>query len=189
MFRDAGHILVVDVEATCWDTPTPPAGERQEIIQIGYCWLNTATLERSEKRALYVKPVLSTVSEYCTSLTGITPKRAKGGMMLDAACKNLVRKAGSRRFAWTSWGRGDMDAFIRDCAAKEAEYPFTDEYINLSALASLVFGIPVRTSQTAALAALGIEREGREHDGADDAWNAAAIMAEVIRRCRRMENK
>ena len=34
MSRDLTHIVVVDVEATCW-AGDPPSGQRAEIIEIG----------------------------------------------------------------------------------------------------------------------------------------------------------
>lgn len=186
MFRDASQILVVDLELTCWEPPaTRPQEERMEVIQIGSCWLSPETLERSNKLTLITKPEVSSVSEYCMKLTGITPKQARRGMLFHDACRNLERKAGSRRMTWASWGRGDLLAMRAECAAKRCEYPFSEEYYNVSAMATHCLGIPLNTNLRKALTMLGLPWEGREHDAADDAWNTAAVLGEILRRCRR----
>lgn len=183
MFRDNTKILCVDVEMTCWENDRPPEGQMAEIIQIGYCWLDTATLNIENKQSLYVKPVRSEVTPFCTQLTGITPKRARGGMTLDAACKNLIRKAGSRRFAWAGWG-DERQPFMSECALKEVEYPFNEQFLDIAGLCTLFLGMPVRNGLDRCLVELGIEFEGRRHDGADDAYNQAKVLAEIMRRCR-----
>ena len=43
MARKLDQILVVDVEATCWEGDPPP-GQISEIIEIGLCVLDVATL-------------------------------------------------------------------------------------------------------------------------------------------------
>ena len=63
---------VIDVEATCWDGPTPP-GQTNEIIEVGICVLNIRTLERVERRHIMVRPERSEISAFCAELTGITP--------------------------------------------------------------------------------------------------------------------
>ena len=184
MFRDATQILVLDLELTCWEPrSSKPDGERREIIQIGSCWLSPEALERSNKMSIIIKPEASSVSDFCTGLTGITRKQAHRGMPYHDACRNLERKAGSRRLAWASWGRDDW-ALIKECARKNCEYPLSDEHINVSALATLFLGLPMHTNLRKAMDMLGLEWEGREHDAADDAWNTAAILGEIIRRCR-----
>jgi len=45
MSKKLDKILVIDVEATCWQGKNP-AGESNEIIEIGICVLETATGER-----------------------------------------------------------------------------------------------------------------------------------------------
>jgi inhibitor of KinA sporulation pathway (predicted exonuclease) len=182
MFRDISKILCVDVEMTCWEFFIPE-NQVPEIIQIGYCWLDTNTLEIENKKAIYVKPVFSEVSDFCVNLTGITRKRAYGGMTYEAACKNLIRKAGSRRFAWAGWGN-ERQPFYADCERKQVEYPFNDQFLDISALASLFLGLPVNNGLDKTLADFGISFEGRRHDGADDAFNQARVLAEIIRKVR-----
>ena len=49
MARKLDRILVVDVEATCWEG-NPPPGQTSEIIEIGLCVLDVPTLTCVEQR-------------------------------------------------------------------------------------------------------------------------------------------
>src|SRR5690554_4143139 len=77
-------ILVVDLEATCWEDQTTPAGDAQsihnmEIIEVGGA-LATRKGNLVDARSFLVRPTRNPVlSDFCTELTGITQS------MLDAA--------------------------------------------------------------------------------------------------------
>ena len=49
------HLLIVDVESTCWEGPPPP-GQESEIIEIGLCLLEVASGQQQGKRSLLVRP-------------------------------------------------------------------------------------------------------------------------------------
>ena len=72
------RILVVDVEATCWEGDPPPGQISEaesaavEGIEIGLCVLDAATWRVSSDAILLVRPVCSTVSPYCRQLTTLT---------------------------------------------------------------------------------------------------------------------
>ncbi|WP_407562033.1 exonuclease domain-containing protein [Streptomyces sp. 184] len=72
------RVLVVDVEATCWEGP-PPAGMSPEIIEIGLCELDVPTGERISRRSVLVRPERSEVGDFCTRLTTLTPEQAAAG--------------------------------------------------------------------------------------------------------------
>ncbi len=91
MARKLDRILVVDVETTCWEGD-PPSGQTNEIIEIGLCVLDVPTLARVEQRDIFVRPLCSTVSPYCTQLTTLTRRaelveeiRQKGVLDFDVA--------------------------------------------------------------------------------------------------------
>ena len=90
MAKKLDHILVIDLEATCWDGPPPP-GEVSEIIEIGVCPLELATGRRLGKRSLLIKPTRSRVSEFCTRLTTLTPEQVATGITCTEACEILRR--------------------------------------------------------------------------------------------------
>ena len=64
--RKLDRILVVDVEATCWEGDPRP-GQISEIIESGLCVPDVTTLARVEQRDILVRPVCSTISPYQNS--------------------------------------------------------------------------------------------------------------------------
>jgi inhibitor of KinA sporulation pathway (predicted exonuclease) len=85
MAKKLDKILVVDLEATCWNGPIPE-GMVNEIIEIGVCLLDVNTGEITDNRGIIVKPEHSVVSEFCTELTTITPELVeKEGISLQDA--------------------------------------------------------------------------------------------------------
>ena len=116
MARKLDRILVIDVEATCWEGDPPP-GQTNEIIEIGLCVLDVATLERVERRDFLVRPVRSTVSPYCTQLTTLTQADVENGLSLAEACRILAQEYQAGARLWASFGDYDRKQFERDCAA------------------------------------------------------------------------
>lgn len=95
-------LLVVDLEATCWDTDPPP-GQYKEIIEIGWALLDLKPDPPVTVKAgtMLVKPTRSTVSPFCTELTTITSELLQTeGVSLDEAFKRLVTELGSDKLAW-----------------------------------------------------------------------------------------
>ena len=130
MARSLDVILVVDVESTCWEGPPPP-GQASEIIEIGLCTVDVGTLTRSEKRSIFVKPVQSEISEFCTSLTTLTPDMlAEAGSLADAV-KTLKKEFGSKDRLWASWGDYDRRQYERVCKAQNVGYPFGPSHLNV----------------------------------------------------------
>lgn len=169
---------VVDVEATCWDGD-PPAGKQNEIIEIGIVVLNLETLERSSKRSVMVRPEHSTVSEFCTRLTGITPEEAATGRSLREACDLLRREYDTDSRPWASWGDYDRTQFQRQCVG-ETRYPFSSRHTNAKQVYAGAYVLK-RPGMAQALQHAGLTLEGSHHRGADDAWNIAALIGKMVR--------
>jgi inhibitor of KinA sporulation pathway (predicted exonuclease) len=91
------QILVVDIEATCWEGAIP-LGEESEIIEIGICPLDIASGQRLEKASILVKPERSRVSEFCTHLTTLTQEQVARGIPFSEACSTLRKKYLSNAF-------------------------------------------------------------------------------------------
>ena len=140
-------ILVVDVESTCWEK-APPAGQASDIIEIGVTTLDFMSLKRIDKRSLMVKPARSTVGEFCTRLTTITPEDVATAGSLADACTTLRTELKSKDRLWASWGNYDRKQFQENCDALGVPYPFGSDHLNAKALFSLlrkfsVVGIPI----------------------------------------------
>ena len=179
MAKKLDHIIVVDVEATCWDG-SPPPGEVNEIIEIGVGPLELATGRRLGKRSILVRPSRSRVSEFCTSLTTLTQQQVDGGVTLMQACEILRKEYQTRDRVWASFGDYDRTQFQKECDAARMPYPFGPRHLNVKTLFALSRGLPHEIGMSEALALAGVPLEGTHHRGDDDAWNIASILGTLL---------
>ncbi|MFF3615090.1 exonuclease domain-containing protein [Streptomyces sp. NPDC002580] len=181
MNTSGGLLNVVDVEATCWDGPPPP-GAVNEIIEIGLTVVDLDRGVRVGKHRLLVRPERSTVSAFCTELTGLTAADVEKGLDFADACRELaaVHRAGER--PWASWGDYDRHQFTRQCAATTATYPFGRRHTNAKAVFTAAHGLRRRPGMAQALRIAELPLEGRHHRGEDDAWNIAALVLGLAER-------
>ncbi len=183
MARLLDQIIIIDIEATCWDGPTPPDQEG-EIIEIGIATLDVATLQPIEKRCILVKPERSTVSPFCTELTTLTQAQVDQGVSFSAACAILKGDYQARGRTWASYGDYDRRQFARQCELCQVPSPLGASHLNIKNLFALAHGLPHEVGMAGALQHLGIPLEGTHHRGVDDAWNIAHILAALLRKCR-----
>ncbi|WP_407539444.1 3'-5' exonuclease [Deinococcus radiomollis] len=171
-------INVVDLEATCWDGPTPP-GQSNEVIEIGLCIFDPATRERRSRHQIVVKPGRSEVSEFCTRLTGWTAAQVASGVSFAEACRQLRREFRSDSRLMVSWGGYDFRQIGRQCAATSTPFPFA-RHLDLKAAHRDFYRLPTRLGLGQAVEQAGLTFEGRAHLGADDAWNVAALLSQLL---------
>lgn len=184
MTKRLDTILVVDLEATCWEG-SPPAGQEHEIIEIGLCLLEVATLERVEKRAILVRPARSVISPYCTELTTLTQEEVeREGIPLAVACDLLRGTYQSQTCPWASYGEYDRQQLERECRRKGVDYPFGARHLNVKTLFALAHALPREVPLDKALRLRGFSLEGTHHRGLDDAWNIARLLAELLGKVR-----
>ena len=177
--RKLDKIIVIDLEATCWEG-NPPAGESSEIIEIGLCVLDVTTGEREPARALLVKPRHSVLSPYCQQLTTITPEMLEDGLDLAEACAILQNEYLSETRTWASYGDYDRLMLAAQCEALDIPYPFGRSHINVKNLFALQMALEREEGLQKATAMLGLPFEGTIHRGMDDAWNIAAILDMIL---------
>jgi len=183
MARLLDQILVVDVESTCWDNE-PPAGQMNEIIEIGICPVDVRNMSRLERRSILVRPEKSEISPFCTELTTLTAAQLSSGVSFAEACRRLTRDFKSKDRVWASWGDYDRIQFERCCQAFQVPYPFGRTHLNVKSLFSLLEGQTREQGLADAYQHLGWTLEGTHHRGHDDAWNIAGIFCEIGRRQR-----
>lgn len=172
-------LIVVDIEATCWKG-TPPPEEQNEIIEVGVCLLDLASLVREGKQGILVQPTRSAVSPFCTRLTSITPEMAAGGVSFAAACEALREVCLSPQRLWGSWGDYDRKMFETQCASFGVAYPFSDRYVNLKTFFVQTLSLKKSVGMARAMKMTGFPMEGTHHRGGDDAWNIAQLVAYVL---------
>lgn len=173
-------IVVIDIEATCWEGYDAPEGQQNEIIEIGVCLLNPKIpISITGKRSILVKPQESEISPFCTDLTSITPEMLeKDGIGFDEACKILEDDYDTRNRLWGSWGALDMRLFKSQCRRRKVRYPFSKKHSNLKRVFHEFHG--QRMGLARALTAVGIEAEGTAHRGDSDAYNTAVLLQHLF---------
>ena len=171
-------ILVLDLELTCWDS-APPEGESTEIIEIGLCIYNSLSNDISKPRSIYITPTRSTISKFCTELTGITKRQVyRSGTTLEHSFNILKDKYGSKTHTVCTWG-SDMTFIRKECQVRNLEYPFSDSHIDLSKL--YLYMKDEKVSLTKAMENLGLDFEGRQHSGSVDAYNTARVLKDLLK--------
>ena len=172
-------VLVIDVEATCWEA-SPPPEQQAEIIEIGYALLDVPRREVREGGSLLVRPQRSRVSAFCTDLTTLTQAQVEEGIPFEEACRFLVESLDSQAVTWASYGDYDRKQFARQCAAFEVPYPFGEAHLNVKSLFARAHGLPREVGMAAALKLLERPLVGTHHRGGDDALNIAGILADLL---------
>ncbi len=173
------HLLVIDVESTCWEGDAPE-GQVHEIIEIGVCVLDINSGERLTQQSILVKPERSLVSAFCTDLTTLTQSQVDQGISFERACRVLRRKYSAPNRVWASYGDYDRRQFEIQCAMSGIEYPFGPSHINIKNLFAIVYGLRREVGLVQALKTLDLPLEGTHHRGVDDAWNTAAILSRLL---------
>ena len=181
MARKLDKIVVVDIEATCWNGKTPDDME-SDIIEIGICLLDVHTGEITDNRGIMVTPERSTISPFCTELTTITPELiAQEGIPFKEALKILKNEYDTQSRAWASFGAYDLKQFQRQCTALKRGYPFGPSHINVKTLFALKQKLGHELGMAGVLKMLNIPLEGTHHRGVDDAKNIAKILREILK--------
>lgn len=177
------RILFLDNEESCW-VEGPPDGQRAEVIEIGIAELDVESLEIRRAKSFLVRPQYSTISPYCTELTGHSDESLrKHGRPLPEVFRSIEKEFGPGSKAWIAWGR-DRRSIDRDAALKGVASPFSAAYVDLGLYVSLTLGLGRSVGLTEAMALHGMERSGRIHSGVDDAVDTARLWAEIARRSR-----
>jgi inhibitor of KinA sporulation pathway (predicted exonuclease) len=181
MAQKLDKIVVVDIEATCWEGKQPE-DQQSDIIEIGICLLDVHTGEITENQGIIVKPSRSTVSEFCTELTTITQEMVATGISFAEACKVIKKQYQAQSRAWASFGGYDLKMFQKQCADLQVAYPFGPSHINVKTLFALAHKLEREQGMAGALHMLGIDLEGTHHRGIDDAKNIAKILMHLLNR-------
>ena len=184
MAKRLDQVLVIDVESTCWDEPTP-MGQVSEIIEVGLCVVDLASLERREKRSLMVRPQRSEIGPFCRQLTSITPEMVAHAPVLEEVCEILKNEYHSHGRLFASWGDYDRGQFQRNCHLYGLGYPFGPTHLNVKNLFATALGLPRETGLDAAFEKMGLPLEGVHHRGVDDAGNIALLFCLLMKRIRR----
>ena len=174
------RLLCIDVEMTCWEG-APPDGEVPEMIALGIVEVKSDDLAIQREKLFLIRPQLSTISPFCSTLTGITPNEGGAAPPLAQVIRSVRKQFGQRD--WCAWGRDD-ELIRESCDRAGAEFPFPGLFHDLAAQVRLLLGLTYRPGLDEALARFGLDFEGQPHDALADARNLALLFMEVARRLR-----
>jgi inhibitor of KinA sporulation pathway (predicted exonuclease) len=185
---DLSRILVIDLEATCWQG-TPPPGEESEIIEIGNAILHVGDLHVEPGPEILVRPIRSSVSAFCTELTSLTQVTVEEkGVSLPVAIEALETAHGKlRATVWASYGGYDRKMLLSECGRHGIELPLSDTHVNVKRLVALMAGWTRETGMLKAMKRLGLEATpgSTHHRGGDDAVEIARMLGLAMRGLRR----
>jgi len=175
------EIIIVDLEATCWEQDGDYQRRRSEIIEIGVCKMDADTGEIIKNEGILVKPVHSEISAFCTRLTSITPQMMeRDGVSLKEACQRLAERYQSKQLTWGSYGGYDRTMLMEQCTKFGVAYPMSRQHINVKVLFSDVYKLGRGVGMDRALRMLNLPLEGTHHRGVDDAKNTAKILYRLL---------
>ncbi len=181
MSNNYKEVIVIDLEATCWETDAETALNTSEIIEIGVCVLDVQTGEIKKPQGLIIKPKKSKISPFCESLTSITQDMVDAGMSFEKSIKILKQDYGVSRRIMGAYGNYDQNMLMAECDRRQLKSPFGPTYLNIAAMCALKLKATRRLSVEDALKGFGLQFEGRPHRGVDDAVQAARLLWEIIK--------
>jgi len=181
MAKRSDRVVVIDVAATCWNG-APPSDEISEILEIGVCTVDLATLQRFDRRSLLVRPQRSQVSDFCLAQTGLTRELLATGMTLAEALGVLRIGFGTHERLFASWGDTPRRQFQQACAEYELECPFGPNHLNIQTLFAVTCGASADIELSAALQQVGLTTAGTSGRSVDEAWDAAGLLTHLLRR-------
>jgi inhibitor of KinA sporulation pathway (predicted exonuclease) len=186
------HAFVIDVEATCWATREEQGDRPNEIIEIGVAQLDLREGQVVVRSSIAVKPRFTKVSAFCTELTGWTQADVDEGLDIVEALEAFKFEYNpTRDHVWFSYGEYDRIKLSSVTGKaglnglygiKREENPFDlmRGHFNAKTLMALRFKLDREMGMDKALKYLRIPLVGRHHNGADDAYNIAQIVARTL---------
>jgi inhibitor of KinA sporulation pathway (predicted exonuclease) len=177
-------MLIVDLEATCWENHIAPSGSRQsvdemEIIEFG-CVVTTRAGKVLDKRSFLVRPQVNPdLSPFCQQLTTISQTMVDDAPLFTEVIPEI--DAWLRQWAdltyWASWGNYDR-RHIEAQSLREGVIPgfMRLPHLNLKTIWKNTTGERKRNGLGSALKFHHLAFEGQPHRGIDDACNMARVL-------------
>lgn len=188
---DLRRLIVVDIEATCWETREEQGDRPNEIIEIGVCEIDLRHRTIGDATSYLVKPTFTSVSPFCTQLTGWTKEQIdEGGSIHDTLIAIGNDFNIGRDDIWCSYGEFDRHKLCDGkrgsvgglYGVKPRDNPFmvARTHLNIKTLFAIKHRLGKEVAMDKALWLLKLPLEGRHHNGADDAHNIARIALATL---------
>ncbi|RUS89212.1 hypothetical protein EGW08_003022 [Elysia chlorotica] len=193
------YLIIIDFESTCWENDKL---RPQEIIEFPAVLLNTGTGQVEDEFHFYLQPSeFPMLSGFCQQLTGISQDTVDEGIPLSMCLKKFVSWLGKLQdekgivcvneesnltseqveaalVTWSDWDLGVC--LLYETRRKQISRPTVfNSWIDLRATYRKFYSRRPE-GLNGALKELGIEFEGRQHSGLDDAKNTARLAWRMI---------
>lgn len=178
--------IVFDLEATCWNPK--PDDLQMEIIEIGAVMLDENQKVIGEYQS-FIKPRVNPIlSEFCTSLTGITQTDIDVARPFNEVFPEFIAWATptieSRDYTWfCSWGFYDKKQIEADLLLHRMNRRYewvTQKHISVKHQHGAIYDNPKGVGMPKALEREGLTLEGDHHRALDDAKNITKIFQKIF---------
>lgn len=180
------YICVIDFEATCDEVNKQ--NYVHEIIEFPIVLINLKTMSIEDTFQKYVKPTLNPIlTKFCVHLTGITQEQVDNAntfpVVLEEVNQWFLEKGlgTTQKFAIASDGPWDFENFLNlQCYQSGIKYPlWARRWVDVRKLFANWFNLR-RCGIEKMLHYLGLEFEGKQHCGLDDAKNISRILMKLL---------
>jgi len=184
------YLVCVDFEATCDYAPVPLVSTQSaEIIEFPWVVIDTETMQIVDAQHFYVKPDnLAGVTSFTSKLTGITTNMLVEKENLQAVLKKFhcyLRQKFGVNFRILTDGLWDLQVQLRNEAKRknivldwyfQQYFDIKHEFKNFLPY----FSDKYQPGLKAMLEAFGMNFEGRQHSGLEDAKNIARLALHML---------
>lgn len=185
--RNAKYLIAIDFEATCDEDRTNIPRDQSEIIEIGAVILDVPYADVTNEFQRFVRPVIHTqLTDFCKKLTTITQEQVDDADAFAEVCGELAAVVDSLKelddnIVWVSWGRYDYDQLRRECERNNITNPLIGiPHVNLKGVEAALRSRARQIGLAGAIAAAGLEWEGTQHRGIDDAQNVVRVFIDLM---------
>jgi inhibitor of KinA sporulation pathway (predicted exonuclease) len=192
--------FVVDIEATCWREGEQADGP-MEVIEIGIVAMSLRDGSILQRQSYPVRPQLSSVSDFCTELTGWTSEKLENAPTIQEVLPRIRDEFGlSKNMTWWSCGESDrrklsgdprltgsLGYLYRDLGAlfeqgtDPSAFSLMRGHYNIKTLMAMKYGWDRERGMARMLQSLGLPLKGQHHSGVDDAENTAQLVWHFLR--------
>ena len=177
------YYAVLDFECTCdgeWEFPN-------EIIEFPVLFLHPKTLETEFVFRRFVRPTENPVIlPYCTELTGIQQSDVDEACELETVLEEFQDFLDENELdiLLVTDGPWDVEKFlVRECRRKGLPLPrWCLKWLDIRRRFQNAMSLDKWLNIEGMLCTLGMEFDGRQHSGIDDARNISRILKELLTR-------
>lgn len=181
------YLCVLDFEATC-EEPNPP-DYIHEIIEFPVILLNLRTLQVDNEFHSFCRPLLQPLlSDFCERLTGISQAKVDRSATFVEVLQLFDKwledhELGSKyKFALATDCPWDIkECLFPQCVLSQTTFPpYATKWLDVRKMFSSFYR--VRSGNISGmLESLGLQFQGREHSGIDDAKNISRVLVQLIK--------